>query len=356
MANSSDLVVLDGSQGEGGGQILRTALSLSCVTGRPFRIYNIRANRAKPGLRAQHLACVRAAAAVCAARVEGAEIAATRLSFEPGEVRPGEYRFDIGTAGSASLVFQTVAYPLSFASGESLVTITGGTHNPMSPCFHYLEQCWAPVINHMGFRIKLELRRAGFYPKGGGEMQARILPAREVQPIHWPQRGALLRCEALAGAARLKPHVREREARQASRRLERMAIRARVRDVDLPAASPGAFVLIRVDFASGRAGFAALGAPGKPAERVADEACDALRNFLSSAGAVDAHLADQLLLPCVFAAGESQFATPTITSHLLTNAAVICSFTDAVVDVEPAEDAGRVRIHPWRSAPRGVVS
>ena len=172
------MIEIDGSLGEGGGQVLRSALSLSILTRQPFHIYNIRLGRKTPGLKAQHLKAVDAAAAISHAVVEGARLDSTSLTFSPGELRTGRYKFEIGTAGSTSLVLQTVFLPLSLSGSASSVMITGGTHVPWAPCYHYLEWQWLPVIHHLGFDLSLSLEQAGFYPQGGGRISAtiRILP------------------------------------------------------------------------------------------------------------------------------------------------------------------------------------
>ena len=342
---TNDAIHIDGSLGEGGGQILRTCLSLSCITGRPFELVNIRANRAKPGLRAQHLQCVKAAAAICDATVAGAAVDSVRITFEPGPIRPGEYRFDIGTAGSTCLVLQTVVYPLSFARAGSAVVITGGTHNPMAPCFHYLDRCWGPQLNSMGFRVDLHMVRAGFYPRGGGEIRARISPPAELQPVVLAERGKRLRVDAVSGVANLPRHILQRQAKQAGMRLNRMGVKCRVQEEDMPAVSQGTFVMVNAEFEAGRACYVALGEIRKPAERVADEACRAMKRFLDrSAATVDEHLADQLLIPCAFAPGESVLRTPQVTTHLATNAEVICRFHDVEIEAGAVGEESEVRV------------
>ena len=180
----SRLVALDGAAGEGGGQILRAALSLSTATGQGFEITRIRANRSRPGLRPQHVAAVRAMAMVCNARVGGVFDGSPDLRFEPGPVTPGDFRFEIGTAGSASLVLQTVLPALALAAGQSRVAVTGGTHVPASPSYHYLAGPWAASIKGLGFSLQLHLERAGFYPPGGGEVRAEVEPLRpRLEPL-----------------------------------------------------------------------------------------------------------------------------------------------------------------------------
>ena len=340
----SDLLHIDGSFGEGGGQILRTSLSLSCITGRPFEIHSIRANRSKPGLRPQHLQCVKAAAQICGGHVRGAEVGASRITFEPGEVQPGEYRFDIGTAGSTSLVFHTVVYPLSFAAGPSKVTITGGTHNPMSPCYHYLKLAWAPLLNEIGFSIDLDMKRAGFYPQGGGEIRATLEPAGTLKPIRLTDRGRLTEIRGLSTVADLPGHIIRRQADRAAAKLEALGLQCDVERRSMPAVSKGTMLLVNATFERGRACYFGLGEIRKRAERVADEACRDLGRFLESDATVDEHLADQLLLPLAFCEGESVFRTPVVTQHLVTNAEVVRMFWPVTVEAGRVGQEGLVRI------------
>jgi RNA 3'-terminal phosphate cyclase (ATP) len=320
------MIRIDGSFGEGGGQILRSALTLAAARGVGVRIENIRARRPKPGLRAQHLAAVRAAARICNADVTGDRIGSRELTFEPGEVAAGEYRFEIGTAGSAALVLQTVFLPLAMAGGASLVTVCGGTHNPWAPCFEYLQRCWLAALEPMGVRAELHLDRAGFYPAGGGRIEARIPPApppAEWRPIRLERRGELRALTGFSAVANLPTRIGQRQQRRAVERLESLGLAGRIERVQLEADSPGTVLFLHLQFEQGSAAFFGLGARGKPAERVADEAVDALAEYWRTEAPVDPHLADQLLLPAALCAGESCFATSRLTDHLRTNAHVI---------------------------------
>ena len=184
------MIEIDGSLGEGGGQVLRTSLALSMVTGQPVTLTNIRAGRAKPGLMRQHLACVQAATRICSAQNHGAELGSRALRFEPGTVQPGHYRFDVGSAGSCLLVLQTVLPPLLLALQPSQLTLTGGTHNPMAPPFHFIDRSFVPLLRHMGAEVQLTLRRHGFYPAGGGEVEAVIHPSTTgLRPLVLEERG-----------------------------------------------------------------------------------------------------------------------------------------------------------------------
>jgi len=341
------VVRIDGSYGEGGGQVLRTSLALSAITGRPVTIEGIRAGRPRPGLAAQHLAAVRAAAEVSGARVEGARKGSTALSFEPAGVRPGRYRLDIGTAGAATLVLQTVVLPLALAPGSSDVRVTGGTHVPWSPPYHYLELQWAPVLRELGVHLDLALEAAGFYPRGGGRVRALVTPARApLRPLRRVDRGALVRIEGLAGSARLPGHVTERMARAAREGLGGLGCPVEVGRVRLDAPSPGAFLVLRATCEGATLTVSALGERGKPAEQVAAEAVSELRRVLGTGACTDPHLADQILLPLALARGESELTTARVTRHLTTNAWVIRQFLpDALIEVEGEEGGpGRVRV------------
>ena len=343
-----ELVRIDGSEGEGGGQMLRTALSLSMIAGRPFEMVNLRAGRSKPGLRPQHLQCVRASARIAGARVEGASIGSRTVRFEPGGVRPGTYSFAIGTAGSTSLVLHTLALPLALAGARSIVTIAGGTHVPFSPPFHFLDRQWAVLLRRLGLDVDLRLERAGYYPAGGGEIRARIGPAAALAPIRLGPRGRLESLEGLSSVSHLPRSIAGRQRRRALARFEAQGLAAAIRVADLPSPGKGSMLLLVAAYAGGgRACFAALGARGKRAEAVADEACDALLAFESTRGAVDAHTADQLLLPLALAGGPSEFPVPAVTSHLATNADIIHRFLPCAIEIDGATgEEGLVRITP----------
>ncbi len=342
------MIEIDGSLGEGGGQVLRSSLTLAALTQQAFHISNIRANRTKPGLRPQHLAAVRAAADICNAEVQGATEDAMQLTFQPQKIRNGRFRFPIDTAGAASLVFQTVFLPLAFAAGTSELTLTGGTHVPWSPSYHYLEMQWLPLLQQLGFRAKLQLNAAGFYPRGGGEVKALVLPAGDVAPLIWRQRGKLLRLRGICGIANLEAHIAKRQKLLALQRLEPLCRDTKIQIDDLPATGQGTFLLLKADFAdAGSACYIALGERGKRAEKVADEVIDQLLAFLQSEACMDEYLADQLLLPLAFSRGTSEFTTQRITQHLLTNAAVLQQFLDARITIQgKLGEAGLILLTP----------
>lgn len=329
------LIEIDGSRGEGGGQVLRSSLTLSILTRRGFIIRNIRANRKKPGLSSQHLKAVDASATISKAMVEGASLGSTSLTFIPSGLRTGRYKFDIKTAGSTSLVLQTIFIPLSLASSASSVIITGGTHVSWSPSYHYLEHQWLPFLKQMGFNAKLTLDKAGYYPPGGGRISAVIRPVPEVLPLDVSKRGDIQNVFGISGYSNLHRSIAERQKRQTLLRLQNLPWNSKSPDIRIkvtqyPSPSKGTFLLLVGDFKGGRCCFYGLGALGKSAEKVADEAVDALFEFLDTGGAVDHYLADQLILPACLADGETKIFTSKVTNHLQTNAEIIESFLPQV--------------------------
>jgi RNA 3'-phosphate cyclase len=353
----SDWVEIDGSLGEGGGQVLRTSLTLSLITGQPIHLFNIRLRRAKPGLQPQHLTALRAAAAVGTAAVTSASLGSQELTFLPHAIRPGSYRFDIGTAGSTSLVLQTILIPLSLAKKSSTITLTGGTHVPWSPCFHYLDLQWLPYLQQIGFDAGLTLEKAGFYPQGGGRFRATLRPVKTLQPLQHSERGALLRVRGLSAVANLSDEIALRQKHQALRRLEPLCRDVKIRTLDLPSPGKGTFILLIAEFEQGSACYTSLGEKGKPAENVADEACDSLQLLLTQSAGIDEYLADQLLLPLALAQAPSRFAAPRLTRHLFTNAEVIRKFLPIQITIEGEPDqAGWVSIHAGGSKRKAVFS
>ena len=323
------MVVLDGSQGEGGGQILRTALSLSLCTGRPFRIEHIRAKRKNPGLMRQHLTAVLAAGEICGAQVKGAEIGSQTLEFSPGALRAGDYRFATGTAGSCTLVFQTILPALLRAQGPSRVTMQGGTHNPWAPPYHFLERAFLPQLGRMGARVSLELKRFGFYPHGDGEFVARIEPVHRISPLHLGERGRTTRCFAESFVAGLPLHIAERELETIRKSLgwgdEALLVRALPNDQ-----GPGNALIITLEYERVIEVFTEFGQKGVTAETVARDVIAQARDFMSSSAAVGPFLADQMLLPMALA-GAGTFTTSALTQHSLTNAEVIRKFLDVEI-------------------------
>jgi RNA 3'-terminal phosphate cyclase (ATP) len=334
------MIEINGSHGEGGGQILRTALALSAIEKKPFEIFDIRAGRKKPGLAAQHLQCVKAMAQICDAEVQGAGIGSSSLTFYPGEIKSGDYCFEIKTAGSTSLVLQTIFLPLSLANKPSSITIRGGTHVPFSPCSHYLKEHWLYYLKKIGFDIKIEMPRAGFYPKGGGEINIYIKHINKVYPLELTARGRLLKVRGISAVSNLDSEIAERQRKQAIRHLSEINIIPEIDVVDVPSFGRGTMLLLIGEFENSQCCYFGLGAIGKRAEKVADEACDELEHFLETTAVIDEHLADQIILPLSLAKGTSRFITPKITQHLLTNAEIINLFSNTKIDINgnPGEE------------------
>jgi RNA 3'-phosphate cyclase len=343
---SESLLELDGSFGEGGGQILRTSLALSMVTGRPFHMRNIRLGRRRPGLQPQHLASVNAAAAISNAQLRGGVLNSTELIFEPGNVVPGRYQFDIGTAGATGLVLQTVYLPLALRAGApSEVTLKGGTHVPASPCFHFLDVTWRRYLELLGLETRLRLHQPGFYPRGGGVVDAQVQPCQRLRGLHLVERRAVTAATGFSAVAGLPEHIARRQARQAAGRLEEAGLRVDLREETWPG-GPGTVLAVVLETEPVPPLFFALGSRGKPAERVADAAVDqALAYFRAAPAAVDARSADQLVLPLALAEEPSIFTVTEVTSHLLTNTIVIRHFLERDIGCEGAEGGpGLVRI------------
>jgi RNA 3'-terminal phosphate cyclase (ATP) len=338
-----DWVELDGSRGEGGGQILRTALTLSLLTGKPFRMKRIRANRSKPGLRPQHLQAVEAAALLGEAEVSGAAVGARELSFSPGDYIARDLSIDIGTAGSTGLVLQTLQLPLAMRAREPIsLVIRGGTFNPMAPAFSFLETTWRSYLAAFGMPLELVMRAAGFYPRGGGKLEATITPA---VPRRYVQitRGPLRTLRGLAGVSNLPDNIAERMRKRAIARLEAEDFTCEIETVRWPGKGQGAAIaLIAEHEGVVPATFVGLGERGKPSEAVADEAVEQVLAFEAAAdAAVDLHSGDQILLPLVFAPGRSEFTVAEATGHLRTNVETIGEFLDRSIEIEEAAGEGR---------------
>lgn len=330
------MIEIDGAFGEGGGQILRSALSLSMATGKPFVIDGVRARRAKPGLMRQHLAAVKAAAAVTGATTTGAEIGATSLSFAPGPVRAGDYVFNIGSAGSTSLVLQTVLLPLARAGAPSRVAIQGGTDNLAAPPFEFIDRAFLPLLRRMGFAVPATLTRPGFYPAGGGEIVVDITPATELRALDLTARGALVEKRADAIVANLSFAIAKREAARLRALLGWPADAVRAA-TEIRATGPGNIVVATLTHAHVTEVFVAFGRVGVAAETVAEECATPTRAYLEATHPVDAHLADQLLLPMALAAGGT-FVTTRPSQHLSTNISVIEAFLNVKIDCAPQSD------------------
>jgi RNA 3'-terminal phosphate cyclase (ATP) len=344
---------LQGGEGEGGGQLLRSALSLSLITGRPFRLKQVRAQGDPPGLRPQHLAYVRGAEVLGGGRSEGATVGSTELSFEPGPVRSGEYVLEVGSAGSTPLLFQCLFYPLALAGGGKL-TLRGGTHLPRSPSYHYLSRVWLPGVRAYGLEASLRLAHAGFYPEGAGEFHAEVrAPGEPPGRVALPARGTLRDISVSSFVGGLPFGVAERQSRAAVAALRERGIYSQVENRPLPTTrSAGMVTLILAQFEHTLAGFTALGERGSAPEEVGREAVEELARFMESGGAVDAHLGDQLLLPAALLAagrlgsaspGTTCYTTERVTEHLLAQARLIERFLPVRARVEPE---GTVEVTP----------
>ncbi len=332
---SSDTITLDGKTGEGGGQILRSALSLSCVTGRPLHIWDIRGGRGKPGLLRQHLTAVRAVTEITDAKVKGADLGSRELHFVPRDIRAGEYLFAVPSAGSASLVFQTVLPILLQAHGPSQVVCEGGTHNMSAPPFDFLARVFLPRLRDMGKKVTLRLDRYGFYPRGGGRFRAEIDPAGDWRPLQLLERGPLEDTWPKAVVAGLPKHIGEREVRVLNRKLD-WNKRGGTVDEAPEREGPGNVCMAELHFAHVTELFIGFGQKGVRAEAVATECVRAVQAYLDHDAPVGEHLADQLLLPMALGAGGT-FRTSEPTPHLRTNAEVIRTFLPQVsIDITQA--------------------
>lgn len=332
----AEMMLIDGSTGEGGGQVLRTSLALSMITGIPVTIEKIRANRGKDGLLRQHLTATRAAKEISGATVEGDELRSRKLVFTPGEVKPGEYSFAVGTAGSAGLVLQTVLPALMLGEQSSTLALEGGTHNPNSPSYHFLERVFAPRLAEFGPTLSLEIEQHGFYPAGGGRFRAVIAPkqASEFNEVSILERGEQLEGGATALVANLPEHVGNRELGEVSRLMNWPHDQLEVRSVKGP--GPGNVVWIELVFERLTEMFTAFGRKGRPAEQVGQDAVDDVRSYLSTSAPVGEYLADQLLLPMALA-GKGQIICTAPSMHTTTQIEIIEKFLPVEFVVERLE-------------------
>ena len=337
-----DTLEIDGNYGEGGGQILRSSLSLSAILNRPIRISGIRAGRKKPGLAPQHLTSVNAVATITNAKVIGGQLGSQTLTFHPQEISGGNYTFDVAdirpSAGALSLVFQSVALPLSFAKVPSTVTLRGGTHVPWSPSVHYLQKVFIPMAARFGFEGSIQLNRWGWYPKGGGEAIARVQPSANWSGVQLGHRGKLQAIHGISAASNLPEHIINRQHNQIVKRLARFDSSVNIERVKGESIGRGTLVFLMAEFENVQAGFSAIGVRGKRAEAVADEAYQALADFLKSDAAIEPYLADQLILPMALAKGESRFTTSQITQHLTTNIWLVQQFLPVQFEVNGVEN------------------
>jgi RNA 3'-terminal phosphate cyclase (ATP) len=333
---TSNGVKIDGSYGEGGGQILRTGLALSVLTSRALEIYNIRAKRKKPGLRDQHLVCVQAAQKISGAKVSGAEISSQLLRFEPQKVSPGQYQFDIGTAGSTSLVFQTILLPLGLADDPSEISLIGGTHNPLAPSFHYLKEIFLPMVSQLGIKVEARLEKYGFYPKGGGQVRFFIKQTKMIQPKDFLERGDLQEITGTSLVANLPLSIATRQKLSATRLLKDCS--PSIKTEEVKAFSPGTFIFLKAKYQNALAGFSALGERGKPAEKVGEEAAKMFSDYHQSQIALEPHLADQIILYLAASRQSFSFTTSQITNHLRTHIWLLEKFLELKININETEN------------------
>ncbi len=330
------MLKIDGSFGEGGGQILRTSLSLSLVTGKPFCVDNIRAGRRKPGLLRQHLASLNAAAEISDAEVDGDIIGSSEVTFEPGTMKSGIYRFATGTAGSATLVLQTVLPALVTAKGRSNLVMEGGTHNPFAPTFNFISKAYLPIINRMGPEATARIERPGFYPAGGGRFTVSIKQAEKLSRVELMSRGKIIDKKATASISKLPKHIAERELETVGEALS-IPDKRLVLKMSGKSHGPGNAINIKIRSENITEVFSGFGQRGVRAEIVAERAAEAALEYIESGVPVGKYLADQLLVPMALAGG-GKFRTLPPTEHTVTNAEVIKQFLDVDITMTEVEE------------------
>jgi len=333
---TSHFIIIDGSQGEGGGQVLRTALTLSIITQQNIEIINIRAGRKKTGLLRQHLTSVLAAQEICGAMVEGVELGSTHIRFSPGKVKPGNFHFAIGTAGSTVLVCQTILPVLALAKEPSTITFEGGTHNGMSPSLSFLEHSFLPVLKTMGVNCTIQTASLGFYPAGGGKWQLHVEPTKALKPIHLNDAGCNFaqnneNCSLTALVSLLPEHIGQREIKTAKKILNWQEAASQVKKVTT--SGPGNSFQLSIKCKTHNSVFEVVGESGISAEKVAKKAADRVRQFIHAQAAVEEYLVDQLLL-LIALAGKGSFTTTTPSLHTTTNINVIKQVLDVEIKIE----------------------
>jgi RNA 3'-phosphate cyclase len=329
------MIEIDGSFGEGGGQILRTALALSVIFKRPLALHHIRAKRKNPGLGHQHFMAVNALAQISRAKVEGNVIGSQKLTFIPGEVCPGDYHFPIGTAGSVTLLLQALLLPLCVSRKGFRLILEGGTHVPWSPPYHFLSEILFPILHFMGLSVEGSIDQWGWYPKGGGVIRVEVRGSPSLGPISLLERGSLRKIRGFSAASLLPKHVAERQREEALRRIEKeMKMGAEIAILpDPPSRGPGSVLFLVTESEGALAGFSSLGRRGKRAEEVAGEAVNSLKDYLEAEGCIDPHLADQLIPFMAMTEGKSSFTTTRVTEHLLTNLWVVRHFRNVRISI-----------------------
>ncbi|MDK6027830.1 RNA 3'-terminal phosphate cyclase [Ignisphaera sp. 4213-co] len=314
------MIVVDGSFGEGGGQILRTAIGISAALGKPVKIVNIRARRRNPGLQPQHLTAVKALAQIASARVDGAYIGSTQLVFEPRGLRGGEYIFDVGTAGSVTLVLQALAPVLPFLDRETVIELRGGTDVPWSPPIDYIKYVFIPIVKRLGLNIGVDVVRRGHYPRGGGIVRVYAHPAKKLVSVELVERGSVIRVGGKSHCVKLPKHVAERQANAAKEFLASLSIPV---DIELefyepgkdPHLGPGSGIVLYAETEKSILGADSLGEKGKPAEVVGREAAEKLLEEIGSGAALDSHMGDMMVSLACLAKGVTKYTTSKLTLH-----------------------------------------
>lgn len=333
-----EIIVIDGSYGEGGGQILRTTLAFSALLGKPVRITNIRARRPRPGLQPQHLACVQALQRITSARVRGAALDSTELEFVPGEIRGGTYTINIGTAGSITLLLQCLIPPLLFAKEPSTLRIIGGTDVEHAPTYDYFAHVFVPWVERLGVSLSVRLKRRGYYPRGGGEVVVDVRPVQKLYPLRLTDFADTFVVEGISHAGALPEHVAERQMKAAEKRLRGAGYDVSIDVVTYSRSEvlcPGSGITLWTDIMP--IGASSLGAKGVVAEVVGKRAANYLIHQLDARRPVDMHMADQLIPYIALADGESIIRATEATMHLVTNLWVVERMLGVEADVQREE-------------------
>jgi len=333
--NKEEIIVIDGSKGEGGGQIFRTSLTLAMCLGQSICIENIRAGRYKPGLLRQHLTCLKAAKEICDANVEGEVLGSKKVVFVPGKIKPGKYHYAVGTAGSSTLIFQTILIPLLFADGKSEVILEGGTHNSMAPTFNFISKSFLPILKIMGCDIEVVLEKYGFYPAGGGKWCAIINSTSRIQRLELINRNDFIKVGAEAISSKIPRHVTERELAQVKKRCGLSGENLHQKFVE--SVGPGNVVSFYASLKTHTAIFESFGEKNVSAEKVANKAVSAFYRFNDANVPVCEHLADQLVLPMALGVGGI-YRTTKPSMHLLSNIDVIKCIMNIDISLRQVDD------------------
>ncbi len=336
------MIEIDGAYGEGGGQILRTSISLSSILGEPVRVFNIRAKRPKPGLATQHLKGISALQVLTNAEVKGLNLGSTEVEFHPKAVEGGRFSIDVGTAGSISLILQVVSPPAPFAKGEIEMEITGGTDVPWSPPADYMKNVFYPIIGKMGVRPKFEILKRGYYPKGGGRIKVTFEPVQRLQATDMASRGELRGIHGVAHSLNLPPHVVERETKSAKRVL--VGYESKIQLECEQGLSTGTGLALWADYDRTILGASSLGKPGKRAEMVGEEAAEALLKEINGTGVLDIHMSDQIIPYMGLASGRSRVLVHELTNHLMTNVYIVESILGVKFEISEASGVHMIEV------------